>query len=216
MLKEISIVPAVLVNNSSDYQRQIERINTFARRVQIDLSDGTFAPSETVNNIWWPRGWQVDLHLMAAKPSFYLDVIKKLSPSLCILHAEADEDLMPIFDELKSSNIKAGVALLKSTFPGNVRHYIEAADHVLIFAGTLGAQGGPADLLQMEKIPMIRNIKAEVELGWDGGANLSNIRALAHSGLDVINVGAALATADNPASVFEQMIAEIDKPGVAL
>ena len=68
----------------------------------------------------------------------------------------------------------------------------------------------------MEKIPLIRNMKPEVEIGWDGGANLSNIRALAHADLDVINVGSALSTAENPAEVFQQLVAEIDKNGVVL
>lgn len=77
-------------------------------------------------------------------------------------------------------------------------------------------RGGAADLLQMEKIPLIRNMKPELEIGWDGGANISNIRALAHADLDVINVGSAIAKAENPAEVFEQLVAEIDKSGVVL
>ena len=132
------------------------------------------------------------------------------------MHAEVNEDLLPIFDELKAHNIKVGVALLPSTFPGNVEQYIKAADHVLIFAGQLGAQGASADLMQMEKIALIRNIKPEVEIGWDGGANLSNIRALAHADLDVINVGSAIAKASNPAAMFDELVAEIDKSGVVL
>jgi ribulose-phosphate 3-epimerase len=89
-------------------------------------------------------------------------------------------------------------------------------DHVLIFAGHLGVQGSPADLMQMEKIALVRNMKPEVEIGWDGGANMSNIRALAHADLDVINVGSAIARSENPAEVFQQMVAEIDKNGVVL
>ena len=84
------------------------------------------------------------------------------------------------------------------------------------FAGQLGAQGSPADLMQMEKIQLIRNIKPEIEIGWDGGANISNIRALAHCDLDVINVGSAISQAENPADMFNQLVAEIDKSGVVL
>ena len=145
-----------------------------------------------------------------------LDTILKLSPSLCILHAEASEDLLPTFEALKQAGIKVGVALLPSTYPGNVKQYIEAADHVLIFAGHLGMQGGQADLMQMEKIALVRNMKSEVEIGWDGGANINNVRALAHADLDVINVGAAISNAPNPAEAFHELVAEIDKNGVML
>ncbi|MBQ2174949.1 MAG: hypothetical protein II453_07780, partial [Alphaproteobacteria bacterium] len=169
-----------------------------------------------ITNVWWPRGWETDLHLMVAKPSECLETVFKLSPSLCILHAEASEDLLPIFEQLHAHEIKCGVALLPSTYPVNVKQYIEAADHVLIFAGQIGVQGSPADLLQTEKITLVRNIKPELEIGWDGGANLTNIRALAHADLDVINVGSALAQAENPADMFNQLVAEIDKSGVVL
>ena len=218
MIREVSIVPTILVDNKKDYRTQVERINVFTRRVQIDITDGIFAPSETldITNIWWPRNWETDLHLMVAKPSEYLETIFKLMPSLCILHAEASENLLPVFEALKERNIKTGVALLPSTYPGKVEQYIEAVDHVLIFAGQLGVQGSPADLLQTEKIPLVRNMKPELEIGWDGGANISNIRALAHADLDIINVGSAIATAENPAEVYEQMVAEIDKSGVLL
>ena len=218
MIREVSIVPTILVNNKKDFRAQVEVINTFTRRAQIDVTDGVFAPTETldITNIWWPRGWETDLHLMMARPSESLETIFKLSPSLCILHAEASEDLLPIFEQLRSHEIKCGVALLPSTYPGNVKQYIEAADHVLIFAGRLGVQGSPADLLQTEKITLVRNIKPELEISWDGGANLSNVRALAHADLDVINVGSALAQADNPADMFNQLVSEIDKSGVVL
>lgn len=218
MIRTVSIVPSILTDNKQDYRTQVEKINVFTRRVQIDVTDGKFAPTQTldVTNVWWPKNWEADLHLMATNPSEHLDTILKLNPSLCILHAEASEDLLPSFQTLKDAGIKTGVALLPSTFPGNVKPYIDAADHVLIFAGQLGMQGSPADLMQMEKIALVRNMKPEVEIGWDGGANMSNVRALAHADLDVINVGSVIALADNPAEVFQELVSEIDKNGVVL
>ena len=218
MIRQVSIVPAILTDNKQDFRAQVEKINAFTRRVQIDVTDGVFAPTQTldITNIWWPKNWEADLHLMATNPSEHLDTILKLSPSLCILHAEANEDLTPSFNALKEAGIKTGVALLPSTYPGNAKQYIDIVDHVLIFAGQLGMQGNPADLMQMEKIPLVRNMKPEVEIGWDGGANMTNVRALAHADLDVINVGAAISQAENPAAAFEELVSEIDKNGVVL
>ena len=218
MIRTVSIVPTILTDNKQDYRSLVEKINVFTRRVQIDVTDGVFAPTQTldVTNIWWPKNWQADLHLMAVKPSEHLDTILKLNPSLCIFHAEAQEDLLPSFEALKNAGIKTGVALMQSTFPGNVKQYIEAVDHVLIFAGKIGVQGSPADMMQMEKIPLIRNMKPEVEISWDGGANMANVRALAHADLDVINVGSAIVKSDNPAQAFQDLVAEIDQNGVVL
>lgn len=218
MIRTVSIVPSILTDNKQDYRAQVERVNFFTRRVHIDVTDGVFAPTQTldITNIWWPKNWQADLHLMATNPSQQLDTILKLSPSLCILHAEASEDLLPTFAAMKEAGIKTGLALMPSTFPGSVKQYIDAVDHVLIFAGQIGVQGSPADMMQMEKIPLVRNMKPELEIGWDGGANITNVRAIAHADVDIINVGSAIARADNPNAVFDELVAEIDKNGVVL
>ena len=218
MIKQVTIVPAILANSKQDFKVQVERINTFTRRVQIDIVDGMFAPNKTldVTNIWWPKGWETDLHMMVMRPSEHLETIFKLMPSLCIFQAEAQEDLLPIFEALKQHEIKAGVALLPGTYPGAVQRYIEAADHVMVFAGQIGMQGSQADMLQTEKVPLIRAIKTDVEIGWDGGANMSNVRTLAHSDVDVINVGSAISQAPDPAAAFKMLVDEIDKTGVVL
>lgn len=218
MIRTVTVVPALLAESKLEYRKQIERINNFSRRVHIDVSDGAFAPSTTldISNVWWPKEWKADMHLMVAEPSKQIDIILKLAPSLCILHAEASEDLTPIFGTLAENGIRTGLAILPSTYPGTVKKYIDIVDHVMIFAGQLGMQGSPADMMQMEKIPIVRSMKPELEIGWDGGANLSTMRALAHADLDVINVGSALSKAENPTEVYHQLVAEIDKNGVVL
>jgi ribulose-phosphate 3-epimerase len=218
MIRTVTVVPAVLAESKIEYRKQIERINYFSRRVHIDVSDGNFAPASTIDisNVWWPKEWKADIHLMAAFPSQQLDIILKLKPSLCILHAEASEDLLPIFATLKQNDIRTGLALLPSTYPGLVKQYIDYVDHVLIFAGQLGVQGSPADMMQMEKIGIVRSMKPELEIGWDGGANKLTMRALAHADLDVINVGSALSKVENPAEVYHELVAEIDKNGVVI
>lgn len=218
MLRTVSIIPTLLSNNKQDYRAQAEKINTFCRRVQIDVTDNEFVQNTTldITNVWWPKNWEADLHFMALRPSEDLDIILKLHPSLCILHAEAGEDLLPIFKTLKENDIKCGVALLPQTYPAKVKDYILAADHALIFAGRLGQQGSQADLMQMEKIPLIRNMKPEIEIGWDGGANMSNVRALAHADLDIINVGSAISKAEDPAAAYAALTEEIDKNGVVI
>lgn len=218
MIRSVTIVPAILTNNKADYRTQLVKLNPVAHRVQVDITDGVFAENNTLDlaNVWWPKGWKVDIHLMAAKPSDFLPILLKIHPHLVILHAEAEENLLPIYEELKKNNIKVGVALLQSTYPGSVKSYIDICDHVLIFAGSLGVQGSPADMMQMEKIGIIRKMKSEVEIGWDGGANMHTIRALAHADLDVINVGSALTRSSNVEEDYAAMVAEIDKSGVVI
>ncbi len=212
------IVPTVTTADPAVYKKQMSTFPAFAKRIQMDVADGEFTPVTTlgVNSFILPQNIINDLHMLVLRPSEHLKRIIELKPSLCIFHAEANEDLNPSFDALTQAGIKVGVALMKETYPGDVRTYIERADHVLIFSGKLGQQGGQADMLQTEKVPIIRTIKEDVEIGWDGGANMSNVRALTNAGIDVINVGSAIANAEDPAAAYAALVAETEKKGVAL
>ena len=213
------IVPTILTNDRNLYARQYEVYSKFAKRVQVDICDGIFSPSTTIDEasaLRQPDWAPLDLHMMVMNPSQHLPNILKIKPSLCIFHAETNENLLPIFQTLKQAGISVGVAILKQTYPGSIAPYIEAADHVLIFAGRLGQQGGEADMLQYEKVPIIRTIKSEVEIGWDGGVNMQTARTLGHAGIDVLNVGAAIATSPDPAKTFADRTAELDKSGVVI
>ena len=213
------IVPTILTNDKNLYARQYAAYSTFAKRIQVDICDGIFTSMLTIDesNAWIRQGWApMDLHMMVMNPSQHLPAILKVKPALCIFHAEANENLLPVFATLKQAGIRTGVAILKQTYPGKIAPYIQAVDHVLIFAGKLGQQGGEADMLQIEKVPIIRSIKSEVEVGWDGGANLQNTRALAHSGIDIINVGSAITSSPDPAKMFATLTAELEKTGVVI
>ncbi|MBR3164266.1 hypothetical protein IKF15_03130 [Candidatus Saccharibacteria bacterium] len=206
------VAPTILTSSPAEYKEIIKRYYPFAKRVHIDISDATLAPTTTITpaHIWWPKGWTVDVHMMTATPSKYLEVLLKLHPNLVIFHAEAKEDLLPTMEKLQQSGIKVGVCIIKNIYPGNIKTILDAADHALIFSGSLGQYGGEADLLLLEKADLIQQGHPDIEIGWDGGANVDNIRHIAQGGVSVVNVGSALAKADNPQAVFEKLSTEID------
>lgn len=210
------IAPAVLADSAENYKAQVERLVGVGERVHIDIADGEFAPSLTLSasQVWWPKEWQADIHAMVARPSEHLDVLTHLKPHLVIFHAETTEDVIPSLKRLKKVGIKAGLALLKTTVPSIVAEAIKESDHVMIFTGNLGQYGGQASLMQLEKARLIRIIKPDVEIGWDGGANLENAYSLSQGGIDVLNVGGALATAADPRDMYSRLVNEVNKQGV--
>jgi pentose-5-phosphate-3-epimerase len=84
----------------------------------------------------------------------------------------------------------------------------------MIFAGALGKNGGTADMLQIEKVKLIRAINPEVEIGWDGGVSVENVRTLAHSDINVLNVGSAIMKAPDPKAAWNELEEEKKKRGV--
>lgn len=210
------IAPAITVETPEQYKAEIERIHTFAERVHIDISDGEFAPSFLIGaaQIWWPQDWLVDIHAMVARPSDHLETLISLKPHMIIFHTETQEDIVPILQQVKKFGIKAGIALLKSTVPSTIKDAIDVADHVMIFSGELGKHGGTASMMQLEKVRLIRAIRQDVEIGWDGGIDIENAYSLAQGGVDVLNVGGTIAGAANPKSAYDTLVTEINKHGV--
>ena len=210
------IAPTILSKDPTEYKAIVKKYYGFAKRVHIDVSDGSLTSNTTVPTgaVWWPKGWTTDIHMITATPSKHVDTLIKLHPNLVIFHAEAKEDLLPIFKQLKDNGIKVGVAIVKGIYPGTIRAILEASDHALIFSGTLGQYGGEADMLLLEKVAIIQDIKRTIEIGWDGGANMKNIHLLTHGGVNVINCGSAINKADDPAKAYNELEARTESEDI--
>ncbi|MBR1875023.1 hypothetical protein IJ798_01420 [Candidatus Saccharibacteria bacterium] len=216
---DVVIAPTLLTADPTEFTKFVGLYPTFAKRMQIDIIDGSFVPQTTISEAAitaLPQGLLVDMHMMVARPSEHIQHIIRLKPNLCIFHAEATENLLPFFEQLKQAGIKTGVALLQRTYPGDVAQYIQAADHAMIFAGALGKNGGEADMMQVEKVKLIRAIKPEIEIGWDGGVNKTNVRALAHSDINILNVGSAIIKAEDPKAAYDELTEEATQRGVLI
>ena len=210
------IAPAITVETEDQFKQSIERIKPFAQRVHMDISDGEFAPVFLVDasKLWWPKEWIVDIHAMVMHPMDYVDKLIALKPHLITFHVETGVNLVPIIENIKKNGIKAGVALLKPTVPATVADAIRAADHVLVFSGDLGHYGGNASLMQLEKVRLIKAINPNAEIGWDGGVSVDNAFTLTQGGVNVLNTGGAINNAEDPDSVYDTLVREINKQGV--
>jgi ribulose-phosphate 3-epimerase len=203
----VRFCPTVLAENPHQYREQIERVAAFATCVHIDLSDGVFSPTTTIGfgHVWWPHSMQADLHIMYKKPGDYIDKIIKLNPRLVILHAEAEGNFIEIAETLRKHDILAGVALLADTPVKKIKSSISVIDHVLVFSGKLGHFGGKFDKKLLSKVREIKNLKPDIEIGWDGGINDTNAKQLVDGGVDVLNVGGYIQRSENPLLAFKNL-----------
>lgn len=212
------VVPAITCYSKEEFDAELVRMSAISKRVHIDLMDGQFAPHGDLllQDVSWPQDadLQVDVHLMYQDPVSQFNSLVAMKPSLAVFHAEAQGELLQLMQALQKSGIKAGVSLMRSTVPADVAGLIGVADHVLIFSGNLGEHGGTANMLQIEKVRLIRAINPTVEIGWDGGANVSNAYTLALGGVDVVNVGGALAQAADPVEVYRRLDFEVHRKDI--
>jgi ribulose-phosphate 3-epimerase len=206
----IDICPTIDAEDAQTYRTQTERIAAFARRVHIDLGDGEFTPNKLVpiDEVWWPGGVRADLHVMYRRPSDHIDALEALGPQLIIVQAEAEGDFVTFAQQLQRHGIEAGVALMPATAPEIIRPGLDFIDHVLIFSGNLGHQGGSrADLQLLDKVKAVKSLKPTIEIGWDGGVNDTNIKQLVAGGVEVVNVGGFIQSAPDAQKAYEQLAA---------
>ena len=205
------ICPTVTATEPAQYATQIDHLKSFAKRIHIDSTDGIFVPSKLVDveHISWPEGMLADIHMMHKHPSEHLATLISLKPHLVIVHAEAAGDFLGFAEQLHKADIKVGVAMLPTTKPEVLRPALEYIDHVLIFSGHLGHFGGHADMDLLTKAQACKHLKAELEIGWDGGINESNVHILAAGGVDVLNVGGFIQNASDPADAYATLVGKL-------
>ena len=207
-----TICPTITAEEAHGYRAQVERIEPFAVRWHIDVADGDFAPVKLVDldKLWWPGNVQVDLHVMYKDPSAHLELFIVQHPRLIIIHAESEGDFDNWSTKLRYHGIEVGVALLPETPVSLIAGAIDKIDHVLIFSGNLGHQGGShADLGLLDKARELRELKPTLEIGWDGGVSDENAAAIAAAGVDVLNVGGFIHSAHNPEAAYATLKAVV-------
>lgn len=209
------VCPAILAPDEEIYRTQVERIANFAHRIQIDLSDGIFAPHKTIKpeEAWWPVGFKADFHLMFKRPLQAIQIILKHRPNLIIIHAEAEGDFTEVVNLCHKNSVKVGVALLPKTSPAAIFSALSDIDHVLIFSGDLGKYGGHANLGLLPKARMLKQQKTDLEVGWDGGINEQNISEIVFGGVDVLNVGGSVVNADDPERTYAKLVRIAEETG---
>lgn len=201
------ICPTILASSIEEYNSQIKRIAPFAKRIQVDLSDGEFTTPKSIDikDVWLPHELKCDLHLMYKHPMDHLKTILRLKPNLVIIHAEADVHDMHFAAALHAEGIRAGLAVLSDTKISWVEDILHSFDHLLIFGGHLGHFGGQADLHQLSKAQEAKSHHKTLEIGWDGGVNDHNVKQIVDAGVDVLNVGGYIQKSSDPRSAFAQL-----------
>ncbi len=199
------VSPSILAETTQQYHSQMEKVGQFAKRIQIDLTDGRFAQTQTIkpDDAWWPVGVLADFHLMFHRPDSAVDIILQHKPNMIIVHAEADGNFASFAEICHRQGVKIGVAVLPKTPIESIISALPRIDHVLIFSGDLGKFGGHANLGLLNHAQILKHHKPSIEIGWDGGVNDQNASRLAGGGVDVLNVGGYIQNSTNPEHAYK-------------
>ena len=199
-----SVVPTVLAASPTDYAQRIASVEGFAKRLHIDICDGIFATPKTIglSQVYTPVGVPFDLHLMMTHPESQIEAIASLQPQLVIIHFEADADRDKLVRELHDFGIRVGLAINPETTVEQVASLLPNFDHLLVFTGNLGHNGGEFRMDCLDKIALAREINPDLEIAVDGGINQLTARAAIEAGANVLYAGSFIHDSSDPEAAY--------------
>ena len=203
-----TITPTITTADPHEYRDQMNLIKSYAEGVHIDFSGGVFTPNELlpIEDAWRDDKLITHVHIMCHDALEVIEDVISLEADLVILHIES-ENVKEALERLYENGTRAGLALLAESSVADIEDLEVDGffEHVLIFGGHLGFQGGSADLSQLHKVQEIKEIYPEVEIGWDGGVNDTNAAQIAEAGVDVLNVGGFLKNSKDPQKAYDTL-----------
>lgn len=196
---QMIIAPSVLSADFGNLQRDIEMINSSeADWFHVDVMDGVFVPNisfgfPVLKQIKKHAKKTIDVHLMIVDPQRYIDEFCVQGADIISVHIEACAHLHRAIQQIKSLNIKAGVAINPHT-PISALEDIIAEIYLVCLMSVNPGFGGQKfihntykKVSQLKELIVKSNSSALIEI--DGGVDFENAALLKQAGADVLVAG---------------------------
>lgn len=205
------IIPAILVQDQKTFVERLRLVEGLATTVQIDCMDGHF-----VNNRTWYEAEPIEttlgieLHLMVSDPLSTIKAWRRVPQLIrAIWHVEIPVDHAALIRECRELGIECGLAISPETSVENVAPYLNDVDAILVLGVNPGWSGQALIPATLEKIAAIKRINAEVDVGFDGGATIDNVKSIVEAGADRINLASALFQTPDPRETLRAILSTI-------
>ena len=208
------ITPSILNADFLNIANEIDRVSNEADWLHLDVMDGHFVPNLSfgpamVNAVSNYSSLPIDVHLMITHPEKWISEYVQAGADSISFHYEATSNPVEIAQELRSQNIKVGLAIKPATSFNSIKQIIEEFDLLLIMTVEPGF-GGQKYIREMNpKIAEARNyidqIESKIMIQADGGINLETIKESADSGADVFVAGSVVYKSDDPAGMIRRL-----------
>ena len=209
------ISASILNADFGNLKKEIEMINSSETDwFHLDIMDGVFVPNISfgfpiVEQVKKYAKKELDVHLMIVEPDKYVERFKEAGADTLTVHYEVCPHLHRTVQNIKSHGMKAGVSLNPHTPVSVLEDIIQDIDLVLLmtvnpgFGGQKFIENSYDKIARMKKMIREKGSKAVIEV--DGGIDLTNIRKLADTGVDVFVVGSFIFRSDNPLDIISKL-----------
>lgn len=208
--RRVLIAPSVLSCDLLALSEQVRAVEEAgADWLHVDVMDGHFVPSITfgpkfVEALRRISGLPLDVHLMVEEPEAWVEPFAAAGASVVSFHVEACRHPRRLCRQVRSLNVKAGVALNPATPPDLLRYLASDLDLVVVMSVDPGFAGQPFLPETLSKIGETRraleDLGGEVAIEVDGGVGPANAASLAASGATVLVAGSSVFGQPDPAA----------------
>ena len=211
----IYIAPSLLAADFSDLKNEIARMeDAGANYLHLDIMDGHFVPNISfgpglVSDIRKTTQLYFDVHLMISDPLRYVDSFVKAGADIVTFHYESVKDPMQTMLEIKSREIRCGIAISPKT-PAEVLYpFIGLADMLLVMTVEPGFGGQSLIPECVDKVRLLRREAirqgVDVNIEVDGGISADNTAYLTEAGANVLVAGSALFKTKRTRTIMQKM-----------
>ena len=210
------IAPSLLSANFLNLKQDCEMLNSSAAEwFHLDVMDGRFVPNISygpmiVDFIGKATTKCLDVHLMIEEPEKYAEAFKKAGATNLTVHIEACTHLHRNIQQIKSLDMKAGVALNPHTPVESLKDILHEIDLVCLMSVNPGFGGQSFIPHTLQKIKTLRKMIDEAGLSVlieiDGGVTIANAASIKEAGADVLVAGNTVFGSSDPSSAIEQLL----------
>lgn len=210
MKRAVRVVPAILTDDSLELTRLVSLANRFAPFVQVDIMDGVFVPTLSIE-VADLRAQDIrfawEAHLMVSDPLSCLEPFRDAGARRVVFHFESQTEPTAVIDAARVLGLGVGLAVNPPTPVADITPLLPVVDSVLLMTVYPGYYGAAFVPEVMSKVAEVRAIRADVEIGVDGGIKESNLRDVARQGVDTLCVGSAVFASPDPEASYARLVA---------
>ena len=209
------IAPSMLSADFGRLDQEIEMVNNSAADwIHLDIMDGVFVPNisygfPVISAMAKRAKKPLDAHLMIVDPDRYTTRFRDIGVEYLSVHYEACTHLHRSVQLIKSTGMKAGVAINPHTPVHNLYEILPEVDFVLVMSVNPGFGGQSFIENSLKKIAKIKKIIADLGLSTliqvDGGVSIENAPSLIKNGADILVAGNSVFGAKDPLKAISDL-----------